>query len=151
MEANQDKTAETQFSAPSLKGVDKGDTPYIEEETQFSSPSLNEVDKEGTPYIEPKKKNIRGKHNNHKTNDAYIGLTDEAKRKAITRNYYDKKGKLIYAIKNRVSKYGMDKDLFNECKTIDEVNVKVGEYLLTKGFTEENVRRMINRPTNYNK
>lgn len=101
--------------------------------------------------IEPKKKNIRGKHKNHKTNEAYVGLTDEAKRKAITRNYYDKKGKLIYAIKNRVSKYGMDKDLFKECKTIEEVNVKVGEYLLTKGFTEENVKRMINRPTNYNK
>ena len=128
----------------------QNDKPNIIEpiETNDTNVIDNVID---TNVIEPKKKNIRGKHKNHKTNEAYVGLTDEAKRKAITRNYYDKKGKLIYAIKNRVSKYGMDKDLFKECKTIEEVNVKVGDYLLTKGFTEENVKRMINRPTNYNK
>jgi hypothetical protein len=101
--------------------------------------------------IEEKKSNRRGKHSNHKTNENYKGMTEAEKRKAITKAYYDKKGKLSYAIKNRCGKYGMDKSYFDKCENIDQINEKVAEYLLSKGFNRENVKRLINRPTTYKK
>jgi hypothetical protein len=101
--------------------------------------------------IEDKPKSKRGRHGNQKSNENYKGMTDEQKKKAITKAYYERKGKLSYAIKNRISKYGMDKEYFDNCKDIEEVNKKVAEYLLSKGFNEENVKRLINRPTNYKK
>jgi SOS response regulatory protein OraA/RecX len=58
---------------------------------------------------------------------------------------------LSYAIKNRCGKYGMDKSYFDKCENIDQINEKVAEYLLSKGFNRENVKRLINRPTTYKK
>lgn len=101
--------------------------------------------------IEDKPKTKRGRHSNHKTNENYKGMNEADKRKAITKAYYEKKGKLSYAIKNRISKYGMEKEYFDKCENIDQINEKVAEYLLSKGFNSENVKRMINRPTTYKK
>jgi len=103
------------------------------------------------PIKEEKPKSKRGKHGNQKSNENYKGLTDEQKKKAITKAYYEKKGKLAYAIKNRCGKYGMEKSYFDKCENIDQINDKVAEYLLSKGFNEENVKRLINRPTTYKK
>lgn len=98
-----------------------------------------------TPTI----KSGKGNHKNHKKNEAYEGLDDDAKKKAITKSYYERKGRLYYAKKNRSKKFNIEEALFNECKSIEEMDIIVKEQLINSGINENLVNQLIiTRTTN---
>lgn len=93
-------------------------------------------------------KSGKGNHKNHHKNQAYEGLDEEAKKKAITKAYYERKGRLYYAKKNRSKKFNIDEVLFKECKTIEEMDIIVKDQLIESGINADLVNQLIITRTN---
>ena len=75
-------------------------------------------------------------------NPAYLGMSEAEKQKNIKLNYYNSKGKMKACINVRCKRFGFDKSLFKDCKTTDELNIKVKEELTKQGYTELDISRL---------
>jgi hypothetical protein len=82
---------------------------------------------------------IRGKHKNHFKNPAYLDMNPKQKQQAITRNYYNNKGKLLFIKRKFCKKFNLDKDIFKECKTEDEVNKTIYNIFKEKNMDDETI------------
>lgn len=78
----------------------------------------------------------RGKHNNHYYNKNYEGMSPKQKQKAITRNYYQNKGKLNFIKRKFTNKFHLEKDFFIDCKTETEVNEHLYHFFKKQGMDD---------------
>ena len=75
-------------------------------------------------------------------NPIYVGMTETEKQKNIRMNYYQTKGKLKASIKARCKRFGFDKELFKDCKSVDELNDKVKNELAKQGYSSLDISRL---------
>jgi len=97
------------------------------------------------------KRKGKGNHNHHKRNVNYEGLTDEEKKKAITKSYYEAKGRLYYAKKNRIKNYDMTENDFKDCLTIEDMDLIVKQHLINSGLCEKMVDKLLSKSRRPNK
>ena len=85
-------------------------------------------------------------------NPIYVGMTETEKQKNIRLNYYNTKGKLKASIKARCNRFGFDKELFKDCKSVDELNDKVKNELAKQGYSSLDISRLfVVRKSTYTK
>ena len=77
-----------------------------------------------------------------KKNPDYVNMNDAQKRKQIRLNYYNKTGKMNNAITTRCKRFGFEREIFNECKTIDDLNDVVNRQLKLKGYSDLDISRL---------
>ena len=96
-----------------------------------------------------------------KTED-YNGMNAKEKENAIKRKYYNGKGKVYFAIKARMKRYGMEREWFNKkicdtngrvkwvggCKTIQDVDKVVYKYLKEVLKVNENMYETLTKRVN---
>ena len=75
-------------------------------------------------------------------NPEYVNMSEEQKRKQIRLNYYNKTGKLNNAIATRCKRFNFDKNIFNDCKTIDDLNDMVKHQLSLQGYSDLDISRL---------
>jgi len=75
-------------------------------------------------------------------NPEYLNMSEEQKRKQIRLNYYNKTAKLKNAITTRCNRFGFDRDIFKDCKTIDELNDMVKHQLSLQGYNDLDISRL---------
>lgn len=67
-------------------------------------------------------------------NPLYEGLTPREKENAIKRNYYSGKGKIYHARNSRMKRYEIDKQKFEHCSSIEELDNVVFNELQNRGY-----------------
>ena len=75
-------------------------------------------------------------------NPIYAGLSEIEKQKNIRLNYYNTKGKLKASIKARCKRFGFDKELFKDCRCVDELNDMVKKELSKQGYNSLDISRL---------
>jgi len=54
--------------------------------------------------------------------------------KVVKQRYYETRGRVLQTISRRSKRYGIEKDYFKECISVEDVNNKVNDFLRDKGL-----------------